>query len=330
MAADRQDLARMYMSSLRDAEGEPWPTTRIDQHLGAMDFTKEVRLRKLRGGEDYVERFGKRGEESGNYFAPLGSDQMQLGIRGEATMEARQRDFFRVTRDLEVLEFTARDIDSWQRYPKIRDWKETDQPGPPPPFPSGELFYGGGKAYLVADTSGFERVFQETQPTGCGDTNSGLAANAEGIATSKDAEQHGIRRYTVDGQDMYLTPDGKPTTEKPFSMMTYEERFQAQGLVEHRGSEKQIENWVEGIQQGQRVYEILRDNATAGETVASGEGIKAAVNALGDVVDAGLRAKEKNETNEFVREKHPTYEVYRDGGRKQEPLPKKPEQGDSA
>lgn len=157
----------------------------------------------------------------------------------------------------------------------------------------------------------------------------GLQAGPSGEAPPPEASTSSVVDTAErDGQTFHRGSDGAWTAEKPVSMMTYDERFQTQGLVEHRGSEKQIENWVEGIHQGQRAYETLRDNMAAGETVAPGEGIKTAMSALGDVADAGLRAKEQSESNEFIREKYPTYEVYREGASPGEPLQKKPEERD--
>ena len=294
MVEERQELARMYMSRLRDGQGSPWPREKVEAHLACMDFTKEVSLRTLNEG-DPVERFGKQGEPTGDYFAPLGSEKMKLGICGEAAVEDRQREFFRVTKDVEMLVFTAKDTDSFQRYPLSRQWAETDQTGPPPPYPSGELFYGGGQAYLVSDKTAFDPVFSPKPEPGApaaAVAEERAGASLPGADLASEAARVGGEIGTV---EEFLK-------QRALHSMSYEERRKVEGLVEHFGSEKVEEDQMLFEQQGEKIHKILQDLGTAGDVQ---DGLKALKDAQEVAKTGGTVAPEQ------TQETAPTYRIYR-------------------
>jgi len=109
-----------------------WSTTRINNHLSGIDFTKPVEIVTLPKGTQVVQ-YQIPGNFMGNYFAPVGTSADSLGINAEG----RQTMIYTTTRDVTVLRSIASDTIGKQNIPVFAQGR------------------GGGTQFFTNDLSAF-------------------------------------------------------------------------------------------------------------------------------------------------------------------------------
>ena len=161
LAKQRETLARNF---IRERQGN------VDDCLKGIDFSKDVRIETLKPGtivyrcQPPTDAHGRpqigpehnRGESPRSTWFQDGRVPLnQLGIEGisaESKVLRGKLDTYVVTREIQVLRSTAKDIPSF-RLPEDKQGKKP---------PSGELFYGGGEQIFAGnrpeDKAAFSRI----------------------------------------------------------------------------------------------------------------------------------------------------------------------------